>query len=1111
MEVSGWTDRHNLKLRRMFKDNIDEHEAWELWIKPVSKDAFKRKVAAYKQQLISVAQQRDADIDAANSQLTEQEDQGGPANNPDLAEQAQHTEQQEIEPPVGEQNGQQDAHMSSSPPELSSVNRKPSPNVDVTRVEQGPAQRNQLQRGGGNEGQTFLSFQRAKRKGAEKPRRESNEDLDRQYGRRPGRASIRHAPPAAASEDPDDKEVVQISSDEESETDVEKLARQLDSQLEPEDMTGVQEAQAPSRRVSISTPPPSRGVVDNRQAARRPNTEQEPQSPAKNTRSRSALNNQASNNDSVDGNLFVSPPPPSRGGVDEKQETSQLDTQQEPQSPAQNTRSRPAGTVQKSLDRNRVIPDSVEDRPDAQLTQELERSALTVARVEIPETTFATIQEHLGLAERHQGDSDDESQAFQTQDPGTTRSQRQKRQCASDASSGAQARTGKLPDVDGPSSRFRRKVSQELQRMTANGPRQLRSQSQSQVQTPTPSQSQNVAPSQTQALIAVHAPVQSQEQPQAQQAQTLPRNNSPPPSQSQQTVRPPLQVLGPPGADGVIEVGRPGFTTKVHKDHPYLMGKKALWAEARKEAKNPEDVQYVFEGKKLGIDTMIAICCEDFEEIKRLKAKERRMRRERGVNDEDTRLIHKSFEGAALAAKCVFHDQAGGRSVDDHAFREDDFTDPGSREDDMADDDWDDDFDKDSHKDSDKEVDDTSIPPIPFPHGVDRKRHFSEVSDEEEDPQANVVDQREQPDAEEDDDDFGLPTLPPPGSLDQVRALTNRDLQDLVQSGDVDVYDEDRNFVCTRPDIAGSSSPMVCPTPESAHGINDEDSAEAIEDSKESAQSGDVDMYDEDRHVIGTRPDTIRSSSPRIRASSNLPGNIRNEEHVEPIGILHDIDGRHPQNGDNRDVSKTSTARAGPKASSEVPSLARSAGEEQDSRREQRQRERQERREKKKRSRQRKNKRASDDRQAMPPPSRLPQPQQQRQDSMGSEMSLSTNASGNGTTKSNKRLKRARRQARKAASLRESTSEASQPVTETRHVKRQVTPIGETQPMERASTPSQQSNEIGSRWWGSNPFNLSTPNFPPAPLPRQEPKVEPVKLPFPTDEEDSSSEESDSD
>lgn len=103
----------------------------------------------------------------------------------------------------------------------------------------------------------------------------------------------------------------------------------------------------------------------------------------------------------------------------------------------------------------------------------------------------------------------------------------------------------------------------------------------------------------------------------------------------------------------------------------------------------------------------------------------------------------------------------------------------------------------------------------PYPDGVDYDRHFSEVGDDEEDCEARKIlhlDWSILGRENENEEDAELPTAPPAEPVEDISGPTDAELQNLVQSGDVDVYDEFTSFIETRPYTSGSRSPAVQPS-----------------------------------------------------------------------------------------------------------------------------------------------------------------------------------------------------------------------------------------------------------------------------------------------------------
>ena len=74
IKAPEWTDRHSLRLRRMFREGVDEDDSRERWFRSVPKGVFQKKVRNYEMQMKRMEDSHLADSDAANAQLFELQD-----------------------------------------------------------------------------------------------------------------------------------------------------------------------------------------------------------------------------------------------------------------------------------------------------------------------------------------------------------------------------------------------------------------------------------------------------------------------------------------------------------------------------------------------------------------------------------------------------------------------------------------------------------------------------------------------------------------------------------------------------------------------------------------------------------------------------------------------------------------------------------------------------------------------------------------------------------------------------------------------------------------------------------------------------------------------------
>lgn len=274
VEVEGWKDVHNFRLRRVFVQKVNEDDAHKQWFSGVNKDGFKRKLADYKIQMEALGS-------TANDRTRE-----GSVNR--QAREVNSAAGGELRGRASTNPNSQPA-MNSSPPETSNTRNGNSPAVIVLTQEQreanqgqdkAPAVENeqrtrtsgQQRRGHGNLVQANLGqfLRRDKRKRADRPARPSTSDLDAQFRRVSTRAT---ANPQQQAESQAQSSVrlgsgsngVDVKSDEDGETAFQMLEReydpqeQLDSQLQPHVWPG---SDSQLQRELESQPDPASALVD---------------------------------------------------------------------------------------------------------------------------------------------------------------------------------------------------------------------------------------------------------------------------------------------------------------------------------------------------------------------------------------------------------------------------------------------------------------------------------------------------------------------------------------------------------------------------------------------------------------------------------------------------------------------------------------------------------------------------------------------------------------------------------------------------------------------------------------------------------------------------------
>lgn len=110
-------------------------------------------------------------------------------------------------------------------------------------------------------------------------------------------------------------------------------------------------------------------------------------------------------------------------------------------------------------------------------------------------------------------------------------------------------------------------------------------------------------------------------------------------SQSQVQLQPTIELPYPQilsresGANGKLEVGRPGFSWLAPHDCAYLRTDEAIFAAASRDGTDECSIKRLAEDYKLQDQQGIAMCCDDHDKLRQLHKVERRYRRERRVED----------------------------------------------------------------------------------------------------------------------------------------------------------------------------------------------------------------------------------------------------------------------------------------------------------------------------------------------------------------------------------------------------------------------------------------------------------------------------------------------
>jgi len=226
-----------------------------------------------------------------------------------------------------------------------------------------------------------------------------------------------------------------------------------------------------------------------------------------------------------------------------------------------------------------------------------------------------------------------------------------------------------------------------------------------------------------------------------------------------------------------------------------------IWAKTANAESLGRNRQEYFEDLKISTYSIRAMGRADWEEVKRLKAEERRLHRQR-------KIAKGTYVPSARDTQHPDGPAQGGNTeqADEDVIRADDDSNASSDEDDMgldeeiwsdADSEQPEELDRDRHF-SEVEDDDEATEPhgnmIEVPQDVDHNRHFSEVKDDEEmhdvgvedAPQVNGSDAVSNHADDAEQDDLELPTLAtmPDMNADTRHALTDEHLQELNNSGE---------------------------------------------------------------------------------------------------------------------------------------------------------------------------------------------------------------------------------------------------------------------------------------------------------------------------------------
>ncbi len=371
---------------------------------------------------------------------------------------------------------------------------------------------------------------------------------------------------------------------------------------------------------------------------------------------------------------------------------------------------------------------------------------------------------------------------------------------------------------------------------------------------------------------------------------------------------PPVQwphiPISEPRADGLCEIGQIPFLAIVHpevihQDRDEALIKLAVSTTTREG--RPEDAQEDFDERKLTLLQNWAMSAQDEVQAERLRELSQRM-------SHDSRIRHgRPRPGTHRVEKCVEHRRADGTiEIEIETVSETDY-DAG-----MSDDGYDggqdgsqeeqgeeimgvyqaDDPDEDQGEDNDDNAEVSAGTALPsakrwlyspgrvLSEEVAESVHSAGTSailelgsvdrnmeDDNGSLDRNINDLipsdavARDDDMMEDDNDFDLPTAPPMDDVNNDNAPTDEQLQELVQSGDVDMQDggsisEVSSVVSDSTDTSSEESSVVSSSDES----DDDDEANQANE----ATTGDVRMYDEDKIFLGNTSAPVGRLSPEV-------------------------------------------------------------------------------------------------------------------------------------------------------------------------------------------------------------------------------------------------------
>lgn len=764
--LDGWTLKDGCKLRRTFREGLPTAEAKTLFFGRWKMSEVQKQLDGYKAQIkaLQASQGRAARATKPADDLTIESSQL-PANSSPVERSMQARAARR--PSTGLPR-HRSAGISSSPSHdgaeqrgfeaeaqsLASAKRHSSPTVEISIVEQDRARTSLSRPPSGKSTQTKLNFNREKGKNRASAPRPNDQELDAQYTRRATRNSTAHT--AAISQPENVVSITQEDGDpaddaNEEHTPADDL-EMLDAELE--------EMHEPAPRESPSS------IFDE------PNTrstrQQPPVAGLERRRSSRQLPSPQMNISHVSGNSSMQPASVSSPASAQRRKS--RSSQPSLLSPMMTRHD----TALSSSDRRRQsrVESGVDTRAAVQLSQELQRS----------------------LSREGQEEEQQESQAFQTQDPSTSRSQRA---AAAAANAMPIQELGKSdPDIDS---------DQGFQTQTSGANRSQHDVQNADAELPgfdaaTKSDSGGLNPSpqigtsnlkSTSVITPATTPATGKLPPRGQSYASKIRDIQ----RSEQTTAPNTTRKSESSERSESTSHNDKSGSEPHLQPPPTDAE--LWTKTANAEKLGKNRQEYFEDLKINAYSVRAMARGDWHEVNLLKAEQHRLHRQRQIGKgRRVSMAQDTQHPDGLA-------QGGdSENADEDVIRIDDDTSSESEVNEQPNGDiWSDaDFEQPEEVDHDRhfsevdgEEEDADLPPEPIASEVNHDRHANEVNEEDqpldaidatkEDPHQNHI---EAPDHdEEDEEELELPTAPTITETngDVHHALTDENLQELNNSG----------------------------------------------------------------------------------------------------------------------------------------------------------------------------------------------------------------------------------------------------------------------------------------------------------------------------------------